>query len=94
MITFTKRVIILCGKRTSIRLCETEWQTLENICRRENMRRNALLNLIALHKAKGLGLTPAIRLFMLTYLHMLTPHFLTLPVNTKTNLLYLLNAMK
>jgi predicted DNA-binding ribbon-helix-helix protein len=94
MIIFTKRVIILCGKRTSIRLCETEWQTLENICRRENMRRNALLNLIAEHKAKGLGLTPAIRLFMLNYLHSLSPHFLSLPINSETTLSCLLNGIK
>ena len=94
MTNFTKRVINLCGKRTSIRLSETEWQTLENICRRENMRRNALLSLIALHKAKGIGFTPAVRLFMLAYLHKLLPHFLSMPVTAETNILYLLNAMK
>ena len=68
MVKFFKRVIILCGKRTSIRMSEFEWQTLENISRTANMRRNRLIELIKNNKAKNLQLTPAIRLFIMLYL--------------------------
>ena len=71
MVKFFKRVITLYGKRTSLRLCEIEWQILENISRYENLRRNQLIELIKSHKSQKLGLTPAIRLFMLTYLNAL-----------------------
>ena len=91
---FTKRVITLCGKRTSLRLFEAEWQTLENICRRENMRRNALLTMIASHKAEEIGFTAAVRLFMLTYLHKMLPQFPFAPATSETNILGLLKTMK
>lgn len=68
MVKFFKRVIILCGKRTSIRMSEFEWQMLENISRTANMRRNRLIELIKNNKAKNLQLTPAIRLFIMLYL--------------------------
>lgn len=67
MVKFFKRVVILCGKRTSIRMSEIEWQTLENISRYANMRRNRLIELIKNNKDKNLGLTAAIRLFMVVY---------------------------
>ncbi len=94
MINFTKRVIILKGKRTSIRLCENEWQILENICRRENMRRNALLCLIKTNKAKELAFTPAIRLFMLNYLHTLAPQLLFAQKQPTISICGLLNSMR
>ena len=31
MVKFFRRVVTLCGKRTSIRMSEVEWQPLENI---------------------------------------------------------------
>lgn len=67
MVKFFKRVVILCGKRTSVRLSEIEWQTLEHISRHKNMRRNFLIEQIKNHKAQKMGLAPAIRLFMLIY---------------------------
>lgn len=67
MVKFFKRVVILCGRRTSVRMSEVEWQTLESISRFLNIRRNRLIELIKNHKAKNLGLTPAIRLFMIMY---------------------------
>ena len=94
MIIFTKRVIIMQGKRTSICLCENEWQILENICRRENMRRNALLNLIKINKSKQIAFTPAVRLFMLNYLHFISPQSLLMQNQQTITISGLLNLMR
>lgn len=69
MLKFIKRVITLCGRKTSIQLTEYEWQILENICRCENIRRNKLLDLIKNNKSTKTGLTYAVRLFMLIYIN-------------------------
>ena len=94
MINFTKRVVIMQGKRTSICLCENEWQILENICRRENMRRNALLGLIKVNKAEKLAFTPAVRLFMLNYLHTISPQILFAQEQQAININSLLNSVR
>lgn len=67
MVNYIKRVVRLAEKRTSIRLADFEWSALENICRRENIRRNKLLKLISIKKSTKLGFTPAVRLFILAY---------------------------
>ena len=94
MINFTKRVITLCGKRTSLRLSECEWQILENICRRENMRRNQLLSLIKDNKSTEIGLTYAVRLFMLIYGHKNISPLLYLQHGGKIKLDCLLNLIR
>ncbi len=94
MVNFIKRVIILCGKRTTIRLTEFEWQTLENICRHENIRRNKLLNLIKDNKSAKLGLTYAVRLFMLIYANKNISPFLCIHNPETLQLASLLNSIR
>lgn len=94
MVTFIKRVITLCGKKTSMRLTDLEWHILENICRCENIRRNKLLNLIKDHKSTEIGLTCAVRLFMLIYANKNLPAILTPQKSAKNiTLIKLLNLI-
>lgn len=69
MTILLNRVISVCERKTSMRLAKSEWYILDRICVRENLRRNQLLQLIDQHRDKNIGLTPAVRLFSLLYLH-------------------------
>ncbi|MBR1398789.1 MAG: ribbon-helix-helix domain-containing protein [Alphaproteobacteria bacterium] len=69
MTIFTSRVIVLFNKKTSIRLSLIEWDILDNICRRENLKRNKLIEKIMQSKKPEVGMTQAVRLFVLVYLY-------------------------
>lgn len=68
------RIIIVKKHKTSMRLTTSEWYILDRICIRENLKRDQLLDLIDNIRAQGFGLTPAVRLFSLLYLHNLARH--------------------
>ena len=72
MTILTNRVISIYDRRTTMRLARTEWEVLQNICYLEKMKRKTLLELIDQNRDKKIGLTPAVRLFELIYLHTLT----------------------
>ena len=65
----SSKVIHIADKTTSIRLAEAEWDALELICERENIKKTSLLNLINDYKDKDMGLTCSVRLFSLIYMH-------------------------
>lgn len=65
----SSKVIHIADKTTSIRLAEAEWDALELICKRENIKKTYLLRLINDYKDKDMGLTGSVRLFSLIYLY-------------------------
>lgn len=67
MPTLKNRVIVVNGRRTSMRMCKKEWAAFEQICFREKLNRNDLLGMIEEHKSPRLGLTYSTRLFILCY---------------------------
>lgn len=68
MTKLTNRVITLYGRKTSMRLATQEWEALEEICFRENIKRKKLLELIETNKDPKLGLTCSVRLFEIVYM--------------------------
>ncbi len=67
MTKLTNRIININNRRTSMRLCQKEWNALEDICKREKINRNLLIEQIENNKNQKLGLTYATRLFLMLY---------------------------
>lgn len=67
MTKLLKRIIIINQRRTSMRLCQEEWNALDDICRTEKNNRNTLIGLLENIPDRKLGLTYLTRLFMLMY---------------------------
>lgn len=61
------KVISINKRRTSMRLCTIEWEALDEICERENITRNKLIEKIEGDKDKEFGLAYSTRLFMVQY---------------------------
>lgn len=75
MTILTNKVISVFDKKTSMRLTKIEWEILDSICMRENIKRKKLLELIEARRNSSLGLTPSVRLFALLYLYSLNGKF-------------------
>ena len=76
------KVVILNKRRTSVRLCHSEWRALEDICKREHVPRNRVIEAIEKTRNPEIGLTGSIRLFSILYYHALAqeiPHRLNFP---------------
>lgn len=69
MIKQINRVISISNKKTSIRMATHEWEAFDIICKKENVSRNLLLELLNSNKNENLGLTNAVRLFSIVYFH-------------------------
>lgn len=67
MTKLTNKIITLSSRRTSMRLCGKEWNALDEICLREKINRNSLIDMIENNKDSKLGLAYATRLFLLLY---------------------------
>lgn len=67
MTKLLKRIIIINQRQTSMRLCQEEWNALDDICRTEKTNRNTLIGLLENIPDRKLGLTYLTRLFMLMY---------------------------
>lgn len=67
MVKLVSRIIHLNNKGTCIRLCNGEWNALDELCRNEKLKRREILENIKKNKDEILGLTAAIRLFTLLY---------------------------
>lgn len=67
MSRLSNKIIKIGERRTSMRLCCQEWDSLSEICKFENINRNKLIEMIAQSKDKRHGLTYATRLYMLLY---------------------------
>jgi len=75
MLKQMNRVISVFDKKTTMRLTNAEWHILDEICYNERLKRKALLEKIQNHHNFSLGLTPAVRLFSLTYFYLKSnPH--------------------
>lgn len=46
-----------------MRLANAEWEAIDSICKRENIKRNNLLEMINARKDAKMGLTCSVRLF-------------------------------
>lgn len=71
MAELASKVISLTNKKTSIRLAVAEWEAIDIICQRENIKRNNLIELINDKKDENLGLTCSVRLFSIIYFYRL-----------------------
>ena len=71
MSTLKNRVILINNRKTSMRLALEEWTALDDICRREGLKRKKLLEMIEAKKSPDLGLTCCVRLFTTAYMHQL-----------------------
>lgn len=65
------KVITFSNKKTSMRLAVGEWEAIDTICKRENIKRSKLFELINAKKDNKLALTSAVRLFSIIYYHQL-----------------------
>ena len=69
MTMLKNRVISIDNRKTSMRLALEEWNALDDICRREGLKRKKLLEIIQHNKPNNIGLTSSVRLFTLAYIH-------------------------
>lgn len=67
MTKLANKIISINNRRTSMRLCNKEWDAIEDICKREHITRNSLIELIENAKNQRLGLTYSTRLFLVLY---------------------------
>ncbi len=67
MTKLINKIISLNKRRTSMRLADSEWEAMDEICRYENISRNKLIENIEFCKDKDLGLSCCTRLFLLAY---------------------------
>ncbi len=67
MASLSNRVISIYERKTSMRLAPAEWLAIETICKRENIKRKKLLELIDTNRDPRLGLTSSVRLFTIIY---------------------------
>ena len=67
MATLSNRVISIYNRKTSMRLAPAEWEAIDTICRRENIKRKKLFELIDANKDEKMGLTASVRVFSLIY---------------------------
>lgn len=61
------KIITVNKRRTSMRLCTLEWDAIEEICGKENISRNRLIEKIENDKDRNLGLSYSTRLFLVQY---------------------------
>ena len=67
MASLSNRVISIYNRKTSMRLAPAEWEAIDTICRRENIKRKKLFELIDANKDEKMWLTSSVRLFALIY---------------------------
>ena len=65
------KFVSIYNRKTSMRLANEEWSALDAICKRENIKRKRLLELIEDNKDKDCGLTSFVRLFVMVYMQKL-----------------------
>lgn len=87
MSAFANRVISIYNRKTSMRLSTAEWNALDAICKKENISRKQLLELIDTCKSTASGLTSAVRLFALTYFRTSYQNQTATLADIKTNVL-------
>lgn len=61
------KIISVNKRRTSMRLCTLEWDALSEVCEKENISRNKLIEKIENDKDASFGLAYSTRLFLVQY---------------------------
>lgn len=56
MTELSSKVIFIDKRKTSMRLANAEWEAIDSICKRENIKRNNLLEMINARKDAKMGL--------------------------------------
>ena len=85
MTKLTNKVISLFDRKTSMRLASSEWTAVDDICKKEQIKRKQLLEIIASNKDPKIGLTCSVRLFTIIYMHnFLKEHHSYTVVNAKS----------
>ena len=69
MAILQSKVVLLENKKTSIRLAKEEWEAIDIISKKENIKRNSLIEQISIIKSNNISLTSSIRLFSLIYFY-------------------------
>ncbi|MBQ8750263.1 MAG: ribbon-helix-helix domain-containing protein [Alphaproteobacteria bacterium] len=69
MAKLISKIVTIDTKKTSIRLAKPEWDAIDIISKKENIRRNYLIELLNQNKNTKIGLTNSIRLFSIIYLY-------------------------
>ncbi len=64
---FSRNVVLASGQRTSVRLERVLWAGYEEICRLVGLNRHELVRRIDGRRPAELGLTGAIRVFLMSY---------------------------
>lgn len=73
MTKLVNRVLFINNRRTSMRLCLTEWKLLDLVCRHEQISRNDFIEIIENGNRSQLGLTYYTRLFLMVYFYNKSP---------------------
>lgn len=55
MTELSSKVIFIDKRKTSMRLANAEWEAIDSICKRENIKRNNLLEMINARKDAKMG---------------------------------------
>ena len=69
MVELINKVIFISNKKTTMRLAQAEWDALDSICQKENIKRNVLIEMINQNKNQNMGLTCCVRLFSINYFY-------------------------
>lgn len=85
MTKLANRVISVFNRKTSMRLAVPEWIAVDDICKREHIKRKKLFELIERNKDPKLGFTCSVRLFAITYLHNNLVHSSNYSARTELN---------
>jgi predicted DNA-binding ribbon-helix-helix protein len=98
MAILVTKVIALNGRNTSMRLVTDEWEALELICERENVKRNHLIELIDDNKNSVMALTSSVRLFITAYFYQLqkekeTPYYSSFRQENKSPIFHAIKSI-
>ncbi len=73
MTKLVNKVVFINNRRTSMRLCHTEWKLLDIMCTKEQITRNDFIERIENTNITTLGLTYYTRLFLMLYFYNKSP---------------------
>ena len=73
MTKLVNKILFINNRRTSMRLCLTEWKLIDEICKKEQIARNDFIEIIENNNQTGLGLTYYTRLFIMSYFYNKSP---------------------
>ncbi len=90
LVNLISKVILLDNKKTTIRLANDEWEAINIISQKENIKRNYLIELINSTKSQNINLTSSIRLFSIIYFY---TELLNLQKNTSNKQLPITEAI-